>query len=137
MKTHGFLSILLICILVSCINRDWPDVDGMWQLKTIEDKSGHIQTVDTIYYSFQAQRFFSFSQLNATPRQFESTFILYGYVEFPENDRMFIHMSPAGEGFFSKLPWQSGSVSYFIRKLTCKEMVLENDRDDIYRFIKF
>ena len=123
--------------LVSCMNRHLPDVDGMWQLKTIEDNSGYIQTVDTIYYSFQAQKLFAFTQLNGTPMQFESTFILHGYVDFPSNDHLFIHIDSSKEEYFSRLPWHSGSVSYFIQKLTHKEMILENEEGDIYRFIKF
>jgi len=137
MKTHGLLSILLICILVSCINRNWPDIDGIWQLKTIESKSSPVQTVDTIYYSFQAQRLFAFTQLNGSPMQFESTFILHGYVDFPAKDRILIHIDLSKEAYFSRLPWHSGNVSYFIQKLTRKEMILENEGGDIYRFIKF
>jgi len=136
MKKHVLLSILLVCLLVSCINSAWPDVDGMWQLKTIKDKTGRIQTVDTIYYSFQAQRMFTFSQLNALPMQFESTLIMYGYVDFPAKDCMVIQMDSSGEGWFWKLPWQSKSITYVIQKLTCKEMILESE-GDIYRFIKF
>ena len=136
MKKHVLLSILLICFLVSCIDWNLPNVDGMWQLKTIEDKTGHIQTVDTIYYSFQAQRLFTVTQLNVGPMQFEPILILYGYVDFPAKDRMFIDLDTSGVGWFSLLPWRLNDVTYFIRKLTSKEMILENV-GDIYRFIKF
>ena len=136
MKKHVLLSILLGCFLVSCINSVWPDVDGMWQLKTIEDKTGHIQTVDTIYYSFQAQRLFTFTQLNAGPMQFEPVFIMYGYVYFPDKDHMNIQLDPAHGMLFSLMPWDLENTTYSIRKLTSKEMILENE-GDIYRFIKF
>ena len=136
MKKYGLLSILLICFLVSCIDRNLPDVDGMWQLKTIEDKTGHIQTVDTIYYSFQARRLFAFTQLNAGYMQFEPIFIMYGYVDFPAKDRMVIQLDPAHGLYFPLLPWSLENTTYFIRKLSCKEMILENEGDS-YRFIKF
>ena len=133
---HVFLSIFLLFSLVSCIDSNLPDVDGMWQLKTIEDKTGYTQTVDTIYYSFQKQRLFSFTQLNEGPMLFEPIFIMYGYVDFPAKDRMVIQMDPAHGLFFPLLPWGSEYITYSIQRLTSKEMVLEND-GDIYRFIKF
>jgi len=136
MNRHGLLSILLVVFFVSCINSDLPNVDGMWQLKTIEDKSGRIQTVDTIFYSFQSQHFFSFTQLNAGTTQFEPVFIMYGYVCFPDKDRMLIQLDPDHGGLFPLMPWNLERTIYFIRKLTSKEMVLENE-GDIYRFIKF
>ena len=139
MKKYALLSILLLCFLISCIDRDLPDVDGMWQLKTIEYKTGQKQTVDTIYYSFQAQRLFSFTQLNnAGWLQFEPVFIMYGYVDFPDKDHMVIQLDPAHGGFFPLMPWDLINTTYFIQKLTSKEMILENEEDkDIYRFIKF
>jgi hypothetical protein len=136
MKKYGYLSIALICSLISCINSDLPDVDGMWQLKTIEYADGRIQTVDTIFYSFQKQKLFSFTQLNAGNMQFEPVLIKYGYVEFPAKDRMLIYLDPTHGIDFPLLPPGSESVTYIIRKLTSKEMVLENE-EDIYRFIKF
>jgi len=136
MKKHVLLSIFLICFLVSCIDRNLPDVDGMWQLKTIEEKTGSIQIVDTIYYSFQARRLFTFTQLNAGPMQFEPIFIIYGYVDFPAKDRMVIQLDPAHGFYFPLLPWSLENTSYFIQKLTSKEMILENE-GSIYRFIKF
>ena len=135
-NTHRLLSILLICFLVSCIDRDLPNVDGMWQLKTIEDKTGHIQIVDTIYYSFQARRLFTVTQLNAGILQFEPVLVAYGYVDFPAEDRMVIRLDPAGAIFFPFLPWSLEHTTYFIRKLSRKEMILENE-GDTYRFIKF
>ena len=136
MNKYVLLSILLLCFFVSCIDSNLPDVDGMWQLKTIEDKTGRIQMVDTIYYSFQAQRLFTFTQLNAGPMQFEHVFIMYGYVDFPAKDRMLIQLDPAHGLFFPQMPWDLENTTYFIRKLTSKEMVLDNE-GDIYRFIKF
>ena len=138
MNRHVILSIFLLCFFASCINRDLPDVDGMWQLKTIEDPSGQMQTVDTIYYSFQAQRLFTFTQLNAGPLQFEHVFIMYGYVDFPAKDRMLIRLDPAHGFFFPLLPWSLENTTYIIRNLTSKEMILENEDDQtVYRFIKF
>ena len=137
MNKHVLLSTLLLGFFISCINSDWPDVDGMWQLKTIEDPNGHTQTVDTIYYSFQAQQLFAFTQLNAGQLQFEPTYIMYGYVDFPDKDHLHIFLDPAHVGLFYLLPWHIEDVTYFIRKLTSKEMILENQGDTIYRFIKF
>jgi len=136
MKKLRLLSIFLICFLASCTNSHLPDVDGMWQLKTIEDAAGHVQTVDSVYYSFQKQRLFTYTQLSGGPMQFDPTLIVYGYVDFPANDRMFIHIDASGAGYVSVLPWHSESVTYTILKLTSKEMVLE-DEGDIYRFINF
>ena len=137
MTKHAFLSIILLGFFVSCINSDLPNVDGMWQLKTIEASSGHTQTVDTIYYSFQAQRLFTFTQLNTGPLQFETTYIMYGYVDFPDKDHLHIFLDPAHVGLFPLMPWQMEDITYFIQKLTSKEMILENQGDSIYRFIKF
>jgi hypothetical protein len=136
MKKLRLSNIFLICFFVSCTNSHLPDVDGMWQLKTIEDATGHVQTVDTIYYSFQRQRLFTYTQLNAGPMQFDPTLVVYGYVDFPAKDRMVIHIDASGAGYVSVLPWHSESVTYAILKLTSKEMILE-DEGDIYRFINF
>ena len=136
MKKHVLLSLFLLSFLVSCTDNNLPDVDGMWQLKTIEEKTGHIQPVDTIYYSFQAQKLFTFTRLNVGVSQFEPMCVAYGYVDFPTKNTMLIQMDISGAGFFSLLLWQSESVTYSIQKLTSKEMVLENE-GDVYRFIKF
>lgn len=137
-KKYGFLSIFLFGLLVSCSNSDLPDVDGMWQLKTIGDSAGRIQTVDTIYYSFQAQRLFAFTQLNGGPWQSQPAFVMYGYVDFPAKDRMLIRLDPAHGGLFTHMPWSLERTTYFIRKLTSKEMILENEEEgDTYQFIKF
>jgi hypothetical protein len=135
MKKSVFLSIALFCLLLSCSDGDLPKVNGMWQLKTIEE-AGNLQTVDTVYYSFQAQQLFAFTQLNARFMQFEPTLVVYGYVEFPAENQLYIHMDEAGGQYFPILPWHSESVTYTIRKLTSKEMILEQEAK-IYRFIKF
>jgi hypothetical protein len=120
------------------VDRDLPDVDGMWQLKTIESSTGQIRTVDTMYYSFQAQKLFSFTELTADPSKNQLISILYGYVDFPSKDRMVIRLDPAYKELSHLLPSGSESTSYFIQKLTSKEMILESEKErDIYRFIKF
>jgi hypothetical protein len=136
MKKHVLLSIFLLCLFFSCIDSNLPNVDGMWQLKTIESKTDPIQIVDTIFYSFQAQQLFTFTQLNAGPMLFEPVFIIYGYVDFPDKNHMVIKLDPSYERFFPDMPWDLTNTTYFIQTLTSKKMVLENE-GDIYRFIKF
>jgi len=139
MKKFGFYCVLLSLFFISCIDKNLPDVDGMWQLKTIEDETGNTQVVDTIYYSFESQQLFSFTQLNGGFMQYKSAFIMYGYVDFPAKDRMHIWLDTAHVGLFEYLPWSSlENTTYIIQKLTSKEMILKNeDEGNIYRFIKF
>jgi hypothetical protein len=136
MKAYKWVLVLLFCSLFACNHADIPDIDGMWQLKSIRESDGSIQWVDTMYYSFQSQRLFAFTQLNGDVLQSNPTLVLYGYADFPDRDHLHIEMDVQGEYYFSLLPWQSASVDYFIHKCSAKEMLLE-DKGVLYQFIKF
>ncbi|MDR1526949.1 MAG: lipocalin-like domain-containing protein [Dysgonamonadaceae bacterium] len=136
MKKYELLSTLLSCFFVSCIHTDTPDINGMWQLTSIQDRTGCTQTIDTIYYSFQGQKLFTCTLLNAGPLYSDPTIVLYGYVNFPAQNQLHIQMDQWTAPYLSFLPWRSESVNYFIRKLTSKEMILEDD-GVIYRLNKF
>jgi hypothetical protein len=135
-KKHLWLSILLACLLVSCMHTGTTDINGMWQLTAIQDAGGRTQTVDTIYYSFQGDKLFTYTLLNAGLIQSDPTLVLYGYVYFLDQNRLQIQMDKSGGDFFSFLLWRSESVTYTIRKRTSREMILE-EGETVYHFVKF
>ncbi|MDR2682662.1 MAG: hypothetical protein LBB64_02185 [Dysgonamonadaceae bacterium] len=108
----------------------------MWQLTAIQDAGGRTQTVDTIYYSFQGDKLFTYTLLNAGLIQSDPTLVLYGYVYFLDQNRLQIQMDKSGGDFFSFLLWRSESVTYTIRKRTSREMILE-EGETVYHFVKF
>jgi hypothetical protein len=138
MKKTLITACVLLGLLLACTqqNNHLPDVDGMWQLKSIEDPSGRVQVVDTVYFGFQARKLFTYTQLNTFPEQSDPTMICYGYVDFPDPNYMYIYLDPLHEFYAPWLLWRSERITYLIRKLSSEEMILEND-GNVYRLIKF
>ena len=158
MKKLFFALIFSGLLLVSCNDPSLPIIDGMWQLKTLETKEGK-QTIDTIFYSFQYQRLFSVTILNAdnikTWSPNDPTVIFYGYTHFsgenqltlelnvPENLYPVDRVNFKHEDYWQFIPWATpdkvkSSSDLTIQKHSSKSLVLKhNDTGDIYSFIKF
>lgn len=135
---RNFSMILLILLtFYSCLDRDLPNVNGMWQLKTIEGKNQAIQTVDTIYYSFQRQAVFSYTLLNQGKTKATSAVVFYGYVNFPDNNTLSIAMDEIyKDTFFDDYPRIEKEMNFDILHLSSKKMTLSYN-GEIYNFIKF
>jgi hypothetical protein len=137
MKKFLYLGSLCFLIFYACLDTSLPNVNGMWQLKTIQSEDGNIQKIDTLYYSFQRQVIFSYTLLFHENNNY-AAHVLYGYVYFPEEGKMHIQMdrNTNDDDRIQLLPWKDYETYYDIVKLTSKEMVLFSE-GKTYNFIKF
>jgi hypothetical protein len=142
MKKRWFFLIITSLCLSSCLDFDLPNVNGMWQLKTIQDENETIQTIDTVFYSFQRQAIFSYTILYEKEKKAAPTEVIYGYVEFPNSNQLHIlldekEIAKYGKTLNEKLWFWEGetNVTYDIVKLDSKKMVLFNG-GKTYNFIK-
>jgi hypothetical protein len=137
MKRYWIFGLILLRILTACSDSEFSDINGMWQLNTISNKSNNIQVVDTIYYSFQHHSIFSYTILNGDKAQTDPTVVIYGYADFPEKNKLHIQLD---KGFFYNHPelllWEGTETTYNLLQLSGKKMVLEQD-ENIYHFTKF
>ncbi|MDR0413473.1 MAG: lipocalin-like domain-containing protein [Dysgonamonadaceae bacterium] len=140
MKKQWIPLIAVTLILSSCLDFDLPNVNGMWQLKTIQSEDGNIQAVDTIFYSFQRQAIFSYTILHEREQQAAVAEVIYGYVEFPGSGQLHLLLDEKEEerGRLEKLLLWEGEnkVTYHIVKLNSKRMVLARN-NKTYNFIKY
>ncbi|MDL2223377.1 lipocalin-like domain-containing protein [Bacteroidales bacterium OttesenSCG-928-M11] len=129
-------TLLIVIIFSSCVDNDIPNMNGMWQLKTIENKDNLISKVDTIYYSFQRQRIFSYTVLTTNEIGQEQAWVAYGYVDYPSSEEMHIVIDEAFSNSTNSLLWKAMEVNYEIIHLSSKKMTLKYG-EEIYSFIKF
>jgi hypothetical protein len=114
----------------------------MWQLKTIQDENKNVETIDTIYYSFQRQAIFSCTLLHEKENEAATATVIYGYIDFPDNNHLHIQLDKNQKGEKYLLPWNWGEetpVSELIHdivKLDSKNMVLSHN-GKTYNFIKY
>jgi hypothetical protein len=121
---------------MACSDSDKSTINGMWQLKTIEDSLHHIQPVDTIFYAFQRQSIFSYTLLYEHENQPATCQIIYGYIDFPDPNRLHIQLD---ERFYNSARytlWQNTNVIYDIIHLDSKRLTLSKDRT-FYYFNKY
>jgi hypothetical protein len=125
-KRWIFLIVILFCFS-SCLDFDLPNVNGMWQLKTIQDENENTQTVDTLFYSFQRQAIFSCTILKEKENEAATSIVIYGFIDFPDNNQLHIQLDEK-EGEID--------ITYNIVELDSKKMVLFND-GKTYNFVKY
>jgi hypothetical protein len=127
----------MLLLLSSCVDFDLPNVNGMWQLKTIQDGNENVQTVDTVFYSFQRQAIFSYTVLHEKEKKAATADVIYGYVEFPNLNQLHILLDE-NENWKKDLLllWEGeNNVTYDIVKLDSKKMVLFRN-NKTYNFMK-
>ncbi|MDR0543222.1 MAG: lipocalin-like domain-containing protein [Dysgonamonadaceae bacterium] len=135
-------SFLCIPLLYSCIDFNLPLIDGMWQLKTVEDAGGK-HPVDTIFYSFQYQRIFSQTVLNAKPYNPDNpNAYIYGFTDFSVKDKVTLSLNHGAEGdyWYQLLIWnvetEGETATFDIVRYNSKELILRRN-GSTYNFIKF
>jgi len=143
-KVLLFCCLLLPVSWVSCDKFDLyknHKLDGMWQLKTVQDIDGKVVFVDTIYYSFQRAAVFSFTVLETPTHAMQP---IYGYVDMPSDDRVHVlidYNSAKGGNFewFHKLSgWSSLDVTFDIKKYNNTDLVLfDSGNGKTYTLKKF
>jgi hypothetical protein len=129
--------ITLLC-LSSCVDFDLPNINGMWQLKTIQDENAHVQAIDTIFYGFQRQAIFSYTLLHEKEKTAATAEVIYGYVEFPDSKQLHIQLDEK-ENWKKNVLWLwegENNVIYDIVKLDSKKMVLSRN-NKTYNFVKY
>ncbi|GHT77642.1 hypothetical protein AGMMS50262_19200 [Bacteroidia bacterium] len=137
MKKKIGWGMLFLLFLISCTDSDLPKVNGMWQLKTIEDTENHtISQVDTIFYAFQRDVLFTYTVLYEKENAPATSEVLYGYVTFPSENKMLLELDERYHSLLHLTFWTDTSVAYDVLKLDAKNMVLSAD-NKIYSFIKY
>ena len=143
MKKVLFFYLLLPALMLSCDQIDQYrnyKLDGMWQLKTVQDMDGNEIHVDTIYYSFQREAVFSFTVLNNP----QSAFVIYGYTDIPSDDKVHVLIDNKSSGddnferFLSFSGWSSADVVFNIKKYNKSNLVLfDSGNGKTYTLKKF
>lgn len=138
--TVYYLLLTVNCSLfmASCADDDLPNMNGMWQLNTIEKADGTVQSLDSVYYSFQKQTLFSYTALFTNELGHEDHWEVYGYIEYPDDNTLYIILDKSyhDQGIIDRLPWKAIEVEYRIISLKSKKMVLGYG-DDVYTFTKY
>jgi hypothetical protein len=136
MKKLLFLLSIILVFITACSDGDMSDINGMWQLKTIEDAGNHtVQPVDTIFYAFQRQSIFSYTILYEDDNNPATALQIYGFIDFPDNDHLHIQLDKAYHWRAPYVLWQDTAVIYDIVRLDSKSMILSQG-GSIYNFKK-
>jgi hypothetical protein len=147
MKKLILAYIVLFTLFASCADRNLPAVNGMWQLKTVQD-GNNIQTIDTVFYGFQRQTIFSFTLLKENDNKPATAIYIYGYADYPDDKVIHIIIDENEKNKLSvkenipNLPWNwkktemAFEVTYHVEKLNSKQMILSSD-GKTYNFIKY
>ncbi len=132
-KIFLFFCLLSALLFTSCDNYKNYELDGMWQLKTIEDVEKNIIEVDTVYYSFQRGEIFSFTQIPDFANN-----PIYGYIDFPSDNQVHVQIDKqfAWIDFISLSGWSSTDVVFDIKKYDKTNLVL-SENGKTYTFKKF
>jgi len=142
MKKILLYSILSVLLLISCELLDQYKnyrLDGMWQLKTVQDIDGSTTHVDTIYYSFQRGGVFSYTVLE-NPKV--TIYLIYGYVDRPSDDKVhvLIDNNAAGndnfEWFLNHSKWSAADIIFDIKKYDKSDLVLFDSGNGKTFFLK-
>jgi len=135
-----FFCILLLLLSVSCFKYKHYRLEGMWQLKTVQDTNGNTVQVDTVFYSFQREALFSFTLLE-NPK--EAT-IFYGYVDMPADNKVHVkidrnmHGNDDFEWFLSLSGWSSADLVFDIENNRHENLVLfDSENGKRYTFKKY
>lgn len=133
MKKSIFIGLIFSLIFVSCLDTDYPYVDGQWQLKTVTE-DGIETKVDTVFYSFMLKRNVFAYVFMDTP---DHSYAFYGYVDKLSDEEIILTMD---EGFYNKFlfdstDWREKQRRYDVLKMNSKNLVLSyNNR--VYSFEK-
>ena len=134
MKKNILLLGFYVIFFLSCSDEISTQINGQWQLKTIEEE-GVISPVDTVFYAFQRGAIFSFTILN--PNSNIESFVSYGYVTFPAEDKMTISMDTSWNenGYFWNIHseflkhsgWSGYDMMFNVKEINNKWLVIESE----------
>ncbi|MDR3267119.1 MAG: lipocalin-like domain-containing protein [Tannerella sp.] len=136
MKKLLFLFPIILVFINACSDGDMPDINGMWQLKTIEDANHNVWSIDTVFYAFQRQSVFSYTILHEEEDNSAAALQIYGFIDFPDNDHLHIQLDKAYYEHIYYVFWKNTEITYDIVQLDSKRLVLSQN-GEIYHFKKF
>jgi len=140
MKKGLLYIILSMFILAACDNYKSYPLDGMWQLKTVQDMNGNENKVDTVFYSFHREVMFSVTIL-VNPKF--STYPFYGYMDMPSDNKLHLLLNNSAdenyvEWFLSFSGWSSADLTFDIKEYNSKNLVLfDSGNGKTYTLKKF
>jgi hypothetical protein len=139
MKKLFFSSIIALVLFAACSD-DTSSINGMWQLKTIQDTNGNIQSIDTVYYGFQHEEIFSYTILHERKDKPATAQIIYGYSDFPAEKQLHLQVDKKGDINvkikFLTLWNNEPEITYDILQLEAKKLTLSHE-GAVYHFIKY
>lgn len=135
MKHLLFLLFIPLVFFTVCSDGDKPAINGMWQLKTIENGL-HVQPVDTVFYSFQRQSIFSYTLLQEKESLPATYTVIYGFIDFPDDNHLHIRLDKNHYRQASCVLWKDTSVVYDIIRLDAKYLTLSQN-GIFYHFNKY
>ncbi|MDR3309709.1 MAG: lipocalin-like domain-containing protein [Tannerella sp.] len=141
LHTVSVLAVAL-AVMVSCEGRIPSQLEGKWQLKTVE-RNGRVEAVDTVWYNFQSQSIFA---LQIYRPQEDTYILLYGFKK-QTDDILSVEMLNMAYTDLYDWPTDWANVkpeapngpqrSFSIIDLSARRLLLRSDEGYNYSFIKF
>ena len=140
-KVLLFFCLFLPVLLVSCDYYKNYRLDGMWQLKTVQDADGKVVPVDTVYYCFHREITFSYTVLE-NPKQ--ALYPFYGYIDMPSDNKVHVLIDNKYddnyriENFLALSGWSSADIIFDIKKYNNSDLILfDSGNGKTYTLKKF
>ena len=134
-KVSAFFLVCIFLIFTAC-NKDMSDqLQGKWQLKTIEE-SGSLTPVDTVWYNFQSESLFMYQIYHPAVDTFSWT---YGYKTQPESLIIrleIINWTFLKEDFLPFTDWEEPVRFFTVDKINRNRLILKSD-GKTYTFDRF
>ena len=130
MKKYCFIFLVFI-YLASCDDISRSEIEGKWQLKTVE-KAGMEITVDTVWYNFQSKSIFQYQFFIS---QQDTFMLLPGVVK--SNQVNILHLELITNEHLDQTDWHGINRSFTIEKLDKKNLILVGEEGYSYSFIRF
>jgi Lipocalin-like domain len=118
-----FVAFYVTSSFYGCKSDEESDINGYWKVTSIRLPDQASIVVDSQFYAFQKKYVFSFNRL-INP---DSASISYGYVDYPEKDKIhiLIDRNQAKADFPLKSQWQAFEATFTINTLSGNRLILE------------
>ena len=123
-KRIFFYLITLLSGISACSDDIEYQIDGMWQLQTIEE-NGITSPVDTVFYSFMKGKVFSYTVLR-TP---DAANVFYGYIDALSEKEILIKIDDKyfSEYFQGISDWEKQQRVFGIENRNTQKMTLSSE----------
>lgn len=129
-----FVAIFFTSSFCCCRQDEESDINGYWKVVSIQPPKAMPIAVDSQFYAFQRKYVFSFTRLINS----DSTSISYGYVDYPQKDRIHIVIDRnQSDGYFPvKSQWQAFEGTFTIKAISSSRLTLEKG-DTLFTLKKY